>query len=173
MHSRAQMPSYRRAATGNALARPGNPDHRRHRQPYYSPYHTRYPYLLAPYYGYLGTGYLGDSEDSGASDSMQADNGVPYDAPPPEPEQQAFRPPYGVMPQQSASPAQQAQEAVTLVFKDGRPSEQIHNYILTPTTLYVQDQQSRAIPTSQLDLEATAKVNLDAGVKFQLPNIAR
>jgi hypothetical protein len=60
-------------------------------------------------------------------------------------------------------------EAVTLVFKDGRPPEQIHNYILTRTTLFVRDQHARKIPTDQLDLAATAKVNQDAGVDFQLP----
>ena len=44
--------------------------------------------------------------------------------------------------------------AVTLVFKDGRPSEQIHNYLLTRTTLYVQDQHRRDIALDQLDLSA-------------------
>jgi len=66
-----------------------------------------------------------------------------------------------------------SEEAVTLIFKDGRPPEQIHNYILTPTTLYVGDQHHRAIPTDQLDLVATARVNQDAGVDFQLPNALR
>jgi hypothetical protein len=67
-------------------------------------------------------------------------------------------------------PAPTREEAVTLIFKDGRPPEQIHNYLLTRTTLFVGDQGRRAIPTDQLDLVATAKVNQDAGVDFQLPN---
>ena len=58
---------------------------------------------------------------------------------------------------------------MTLIFKDGRPTLQIHNYMLTRTTLYVQDQHLREIPVDQLDLVAMAKVNQDAGVDFQLP----
>lgn len=175
VRARVPMQSYRGAVAGSTLARAGNPDHRGHRQPYHSPYHTRYPYLLAPYYGYVGAGYLGDPDESDSSDgsSAAAENGGGYDAQPPEPDEEAFRPPYGVMPAPSAPPAPQAEEAVTLVFKDGRPSEQVRNYILTRTTLYVQDGQQRAIPVEQLDLLATAKVNQDAGVSFQLPNGAR
>jgi hypothetical protein len=71
------------------------------------------------------------------------------------------------------APDPASEEAVTLIFKDGRPPEQIHNYVLTRTTLYVGDQHRRAIPTDQLDLVATAKVNQDAGVEFQLPNASR
>jgi hypothetical protein len=59
---------------------------------------------------------------------------------------------------------------VTLIFKDGRPPEQIHNYLLTRTILYVDDTNHQVIPTSQLDLVATAKVNHDAGVDFRLPD---
>ena len=63
----------------------------------------------------------------------------------------------------------ESEAAVTPVFKDGRPPEQIHNYLLTRTTLYVRDQHHRDIPLNQLDLAATQKVNHDAGVDFQLP----
>ena len=62
---------------------------------------------------------------------------------------------------------------MTLVFKDGRPVEQIHNYILTRTMLTVWDEHHRVIPVDQLDLAATEKVNHDAGVDFQLPTVAR
>jgi hypothetical protein len=71
------------------------------------------------------------------------------------------------MPQAAAAPA--SQEAVTLVFADGRPSEQIHNYMLTRSTLFVLDQHHRDIPLDELDLAATAKVNHDAGIDFHLP----
>jgi hypothetical protein len=66
-------------------------------------------------------------------------------------------------------PAASSQDAVTLVFTDGRPSEQIHNYMLTRSTLYVLDQRHRDIPLDQLDLLATAKANHDAGIDFRLP----
>ncbi len=49
----------------------------------------------------------------------------------------------------------ESEDAVTLVFKDGRPPEQIHNYLLTRTTLYVWNQHHRDIPLNQLDLAAT------------------
>jgi hypothetical protein len=66
-----------------------------------------------------------------------------------------------------------SEAAVTLIFKDGRPPEQIHNYILTRDTLYVGDRRSSEIPIDQLDLEATAKVNRDAGVDFRVPEGSR
>ncbi len=71
------------------------------------------------------------------------------------------------------SPDLEDESAVTLVFKDGRPSVQIHNYILTRTTLYVSGQHRSQIPVDQLDLAATEKVNHDAGVDFQLPDAVR
>ena len=61
------------------------------------------------------------------------------------------------------------EEAVTLIFKDGRPPEQIRNYALTRTALYVPGRHMREIPLEQLDLPATERVNHDAGITFQLP----
>jgi hypothetical protein len=78
----------------------------------------------------------------------------------------AFRPAYE-RPQPEPQPEE---DAVTLVFKDGRPDQQIHNYMLTRTTLYVQDERHREIPVSELDLAATEKVNKDAGITFRLPD---
>jgi hypothetical protein len=60
-------------------------------------------------------------------------------------------------------------DAVTLVFKDGRAPEKIHNYALTRTTLYVTDGRREEIPVASLDLAATEKVNRAAGVRFDLP----
>ena len=57
---------------------------------------------------------------------------------------------------------------VMLVFKDGRPPEEIHNYLLTQGTLYVMDRHSRAIPLDSLDLAATARANDEDG-DFILP----
>ena len=92
----------------------------------------------------------------------------PEPPPPPDPSPQqpntSHRAPYGGAP----SPAPAA-PPVTLVFKDGRPHEQIYNYLLTANTLTVLDQNRRDIPVSQIDVDATAKVNLQAGVTFSLP----
>jgi len=66
------------------------------------------------------------------------------------------------------APEPEPASAVTIIFKDGN-SQQIHNYMLTRTTLYVQDEHRREIPVEELDLPATQRVNRDAGVAFQLP----
>jgi hypothetical protein len=70
-----------------------------------------------------------------------------------------------------AEPSLYNSDAVTLVFKDGRAPETIHNYALTRTTLYVTDGRRREIPVAALDWAATEKVNHAAGVRFQLPVI--
>jgi hypothetical protein len=64
---------------------------------------------------------------------------------------------------------QRPETAVTLVFKDGRPAEEIHNYILSRTTLTILDNRSRQIPVGDLDLAATEQANRGSGVDFHLP----
>ena len=62
------------------------------------------------------------------------------------------------------------QPPTTLVFQDGRPTEQVHNYVLTKTTLYDLDANSRKdIPLADLNLPATIAANRSAGVAFSLP----
>ena len=68
-----------------------------------------------------------------------------------------------------AQPSLNDNDAVTLIFKDGRAPEKIYNYALTRTTLYVTDATRKEIPVAALDLAATEKVNRAAGVRFQLP----
>jgi hypothetical protein len=75
---------------------------------------------------------------------------------------------------QSSAPAPvavptQENEPVTLVFNNGRAPVTIHNYLLTRATLYVMDQHRSEIPVAELDLDATAKVNREAGIDFKLP----
>jgi len=124
-----------------------------------------YPYGFVTW---IDSGYLNYpiwADDDGNYDASQpADIAETYIAPPEvseEPQQ----------PGQQAAPV--PEDAVTLIFKDGRPPQQIHNYALTRTMLYVRDQHHRDIPVSELDLAATEKVNRDAGVDFQLPEAAR
>jgi hypothetical protein len=164
-----------RAGAGNSRGRaPYNGD-RHHRRPYRSAYGTGFPYgypgLIGGYpYGYADNGYgdTGDSDDAQAAANASPDGNdaqpplEPYQQPPLEPWQ-----PNSVLPHPSSATG--SEDAVTLIFKDGRPPERIHNYLLTRTTLYVDDTNHRVIPTSQLDLVATAKVNHDAGVDFRLP----
>lgn len=81
-----------------------------------------------------------------------------------EPYQPSYGPSYG-----QPSPPPAPEDAITIVFNDGRASEQIHNYALTRSTLYVLDEHHRDIPVDEIDLAATEKANRDAGVEFQLP----
>jgi hypothetical protein len=156
----------------------------RYRRPYPSRYGYGVPYLGAPWIGpgYLDPGYLDYPDTTADNDSQAAPDygaGAPnypagYGNPPPYPQQPAPAPPYlsYARPPQAAA-ALPDEDAVTLIFKDGRPPEQIHNYAMTRTMLYVRDQRHRDIPLDQLDLDATEKANHNAGVDFQLPELSR
>ena len=151
------------------------------RPPYRSPYRGAYGYGYGIFPGLGWGGYSGDgwyddsSEDSGAT-SDPNDGYVGYDGydaqsdqnVPPYPES-GYGTPYdpNVPNVPSAPPLKES--AITVVFKDGRAPLQVHNYILSRTTLSVLDAQHREIPVADIDLAATQKANFDAGVSFQLP----
>jgi hypothetical protein len=67
------------------------------------------------------------------------------------------------------------QAAITLIFKDGH-SQQVHNYALTKTTLYVLDDAASGrrpeIPLDKIDVAATEETNREAGVDFIIPTAA-
>jgi hypothetical protein len=162
-YSRTGLPAY------------GKPGDGHHRRPYVPAYRSGYGYGVVGYpIPWIGPGDLGDPDlgypdaDEGDQASAQADSGAEnagaYDEPP---YQQALPPylPAQVHPASVLPP----QQAVTLIFKDGRAPEQIHNYILTGTILYVGDRRPSEIPLDQLDLKETTRVNQDAGVDFQMP----
>ena len=159
-----------RGGAGNFSARRPYTGASRYRRPYQSHYGARIPYVLPAGVGLYFNGY---PDASGYDDSSTSPDYAPegYDAQPADQGQPAPPGPYepaSGLSHQSSAP--DSEEAVTLVFKDGRPAEQIHNYVLTRTTLYVGDQHHRDIPIDQLDLAATAKVNHEAGVDFHLPD---
>jgi hypothetical protein len=174
-------PPYSSAYSAN---RYGNRDHR---PEYRSPYRRGYLSPFLPGYGagyapWLGLGYWDypDSSDYGY-DGYDDSQAPPYyagydpqaDQPQPPDSTDQPRPYYQQQPPAaSLSPAPPTQSAVILVFKDGRPSEQVHNYLLSRDSISVWDQHPREIPISQLDLEATEKANRDAGVDFKLPGAA-
>jgi hypothetical protein len=139
-------------------------------------YRARYPIFYAGYpwlYGLplaYGDPYWDDVDD--APPPQQADY---YGGQPPVdygPELAAnapspFRPAYQV-PVETA--AVHAQPATTLIFKDGRPPVEVHNYALTGSTLYaLNGESSQEIPLSELNLPATVETNRKAGVDFALP----
>ena len=144
----------------------------------YNPYYYyRGAYLVPGFlnygygYGYPDDSYYGDQQQSAPQDANA--QGPDYEYGPPPGNEQAYaeappRPQY--QPQPTASPDLQDQPEVTLLFKDGRPPEQVKNYAVTPTTLYVLDgARWREIPLNQLDLPQTEKTNHDAGVDFEVP----
>jgi hypothetical protein len=60
--------------------------------------------------------------------------------------------------------------AVTLVFRDHRPNQVIHNYLINGGTLTVWDEYAHDIPIADLNIEATRKLNRDKGIDLMLPN---
>ena len=142
-----------------------------------------YPYL--PWWDW-GYPFLWDNwDDSGGYDAQPGNDAAqaypeyapaPYDpAPEPSQPQQPAAPwPYSrPAPSESPAPPPAPEAPVTLVFKDGRPHEQIRNYLMTATTLSVLDQHRREIPVDQIDLAATVKLNRESGVDFNVPGGSR
>ena len=143
--------------------------------PYWPWYGWGYPYLTSYWPSYWNTSddYASQPASNYAASQYPEYTPAPYEET--EPEQPSSTPwPYSrpapsAAPEASATPAPSSEAPVTLVFKDGRPNQQIHNYLLTAGTLSVLDQHRREIPVDQIDLAATANVNREAGVEFSLP----
>jgi len=143
--------------------------------------YTGYPWLNSFGYGfpvaYGGLPYAGQDDAGGPQPSpQQAGYGdqppADYAPEPPAPQvadnaPPSFRPAY--LGQGVDAPVD-PQPATTLIFKDGRPPVQVHNYSLTSNTLYALDGDSRQeIPLSLLNVQATVEANRAAGVDFALP----
>jgi hypothetical protein len=156
--------------------------------PYYYPYRPYYyarstylvPGLLNSYWD-DGNGYYGYDDDppavaGGAVQPNGQGNDMYAQEPAPEyaPQQQA---PYQAqdVPPPPPGPVEPTPLAVTtLVFKDGH-SQQVHNYAMTQTTLYVLDDVASGrrveIPLEKIDLPATQRANQDAGIDFNVPGV--
>ena len=63
------------------------------------------------------------------------------------------------------------QPPLRVIMKDGQQL-QVHNYLLTATTLTVLDENYRQIPLDQIDLGATRQQNLANGLDFRVPRAA-
>jgi hypothetical protein len=150
--------------------------------------HKHYPTVYAGYpwlvpYAYYGSplpygSLYGDDGQDAETPAQQAEYGVepPIEYSPETPGTEVaanapspFRPAYEVP---AEPPPVHAQPATTLIFKDGRPSTQVHNYALTGSTLYALDGESRQeIPLSEINIPATVEANRKAGVDFALPAV--
>jgi hypothetical protein len=156
-------------------------------------YYSRGAYFYPTYLGYGGFyGYAGYPDDSSYGDQPQPApayqdtnyQDAPAQAPPANSyDESSAQPNYGqagygqapaprpaYQPQASAPAPIPDQPETTLLFKDGRPPQQVQNYAVTSTTLYVLDgERRRAIPLNEIDLPQTEKTNRDAGLDFEVP----
>ena len=164
---------------GDRRPHSGDRDHRGRgdRQPYFGGYGG---YVFPNFVGYpyaLDSGFYSQDDDQGEQSSTPAprDNGreAPGDyseAPPPPPEvsEDTYRAPYSSSP--AVAQPVHPQPATTLVFNDGKPNQVVHNYVLTGTTLYELDGDTRKdIPLSEINVPETIKINRADGVEFTLP----
>src|SRR3989442_12672389 len=70
---------------------------------------------------------------------------------------------------QPRPPVEDKTATTILIFRDGRRSE-VQNYAIVGQTLWVfSEQRARKVPVSDLDVNATKKVNADRGVEFRPP----
>jgi hypothetical protein len=143
-----------------------------------SAYRTVVPYgvsgWIAPYYLGFPNDTTDDESSAPANPAAEGDDQQAYEQqPPPWPSGYDQGPTAPSPDYARPTPAPQSNEAVTLIFKDRRPPEQIHNYILTRDTLYVGNRRPSEIPVDQLDWTATSRVNREAGVDFRLPQGSR
>ena len=143
----------------------------------YRPYYYSRGAYLVP--GFLNYGYgFGYPDDSYYGDQQQAAPAADAYAQAPEPPDSGYDQAYGQAPPrppyepQAAAPAAEVpdQPEITLLFKDGRAPQQVQNYAVTRTTLYVLDgAKRRDIPLDEIDLPQTEKTNRDAGLDFEIP----
>jgi hypothetical protein len=185
--SMARYPTLQTGQSRHWPLAPHHPDNGRSGVGYRGRFSSPYVYAGYPWLGAVGPGipwangmpYSDDQDEASAPQSAppQADQPMgdygqePVDGQFAENAPPAFRPPYQGPVEVAPVPAPvHPQPATTLVFKDGRPSTQVHNYALTATTLYALDGESRQeIPLSLLDVPATVAANRAAGVDFALP----
>jgi hypothetical protein len=137
------------------------------------PYYGYYPYgFYDPYYsGYMGSGY--QRED----DSADADAGQYSAAPSREDDglQRDVQNLSGKIDRLQADvearnrPRTEQEPMTALVFRD-QHVEEVRNYAISGGTLWVLNEKAaKKIPLAQLDLDATAKMNDNRGVDFQVP----
>ncbi|HYK34557.1 hypothetical protein [Alloacidobacterium sp.] len=145
----------------------------RYRQPYVPYFYARSTYLvpglLNSYWDYPYSSEYSDDQTASYPAQSQVENNNDYgpETAQYDPQQMQDVPP---PPPDSGGPTPQA--PLTLIFKDGH-SQQIRNYAMTRTTLYVLDEVGSGrrpeIPLDEINVSATEKTNQAAGVDFAVP----
>jgi hypothetical protein len=116
-------------------------------------------------YGGLAPGY----EEAPPYPNYAATPYAPQDTAPAQPAAQSVprATPAGAVPAEPVEP-------LTVIFKDGRKSQQIRNYMLTATVLTNLDRQHyQQIPLDQIDVAATEQANRIHGIDFHVPPASR
>ena len=159
----------------------GGANHRPY-APYFYPNSTYFvPGLLNSYFGYPG-GYSAYDGAPYLDQQPNQDNNYSQPDPTPyyvsadqgqSPVQPVYRPQDALPPPPVPAPSEPSpRAALTLIFKDGH-SQQVHNYALTRTELYVLDDvasgRTPEIALNTIDLQATEETNRRAGVAFSVP----
>jgi hypothetical protein len=142
-------------------------------------YYPNYAYAYYPYlgdYGWSSGSFDDQSEDSYGDSFSSAPSSPPYR------EDSGLQRDVQTLsgkvdrPQAEAEsrnrPNLEQEPATALVFRDNHV-EEVRNYAISGGTLWVLNvQAAKKIPLAQLDLDATAKMNDDRGVDFQIPEPA-
>lgn len=149
-----------------------------------------YPYVIDPgFYDWGDTSDYNEGEsgayapypDNGApyADSQQRDYPQsPYTQDPNASQQPSYAQPYRQSPYpqsyaQAAAP-ESAEEPLTVIFKDGRASKAMRNYMMTATVLTdVDPQHFERIPLDEIDIPATEHLNRTHGINFEVPGGTR
>ncbi len=173
-HSSASFHSGNSGRSSGVHLRIGNPYYHPRsfygRRSYY-PYAAYYPY--AGYYGWYSDPLDYQNEDQTADSYADAYSPAPYRE---NGElQRDVQTLSGKIDRLQADvearnrPKPDAEPATALVFRD-QHVEEVRNYAIAGGTLWVLNEQAaKKIPLAQLDLAATARINDDRGVDFQVP----
>jgi hypothetical protein len=138
----------------------------------YGPYASDYG-DDSPYTGYIGGTFDSSSPYAGNPYPQQYAPQQQYAPPPPvyysqppantAPEAQSQR-----QPSRRSNSADQFAEPTVLVFRDGHRQE-IANYAIMGSTVFVLSGPRARIPIAELDVPATVRVNADKGIEFNVP----
>lgn len=146
-----------------------------------SPYWPGYPYLFDPNAYNLGLYDWSDPDDSASTSSQPSNEGPEGKAPDPAYDETGVAPLYPhPYPDQrapysgqssAAAPAPFAPEPpLTVIFKSGRAPIKVQNYMMSAKVLTDLDREHyEQIPLDQIDLAQTERINIAAGVDFQIP----
>jgi hypothetical protein len=133
---------------------------RRSYYPYY-PYASYYPY--GGYYGFYADPLEYQNSDDQSADSYVEDSPAPY------PQDDGLQRDVQADVEARNRSKSDVEPETALVFRD-QHVEEVRNYAIAGGTLWVfNDQSAKKIPLAQLDLDATAKMNDERGVDFQVP----